>query len=104
MRDRFAVIGAGTWGTALSIHLGGEGHDVRLWGHDPERTRQLARRRENVAYLPGFVLPDCVSIHEHPADALEGAATAVLTIPSHAVRAVLEECASGFPPGASAST
>src|SRR5437867_10458340 len=101
MSHRFAVLGAGTWGTALSIHLGGGGHEVRLWGHDPERTRQLARRRENVAYLPGFVLPDSVTIYEHPADALEGATTAVLAIPSHAVRALLEECAAGFPAGTS---
>src|SRR5437867_11436941 len=101
MSYRFAVLGAGTWGTALSIHLGKEGHEVRLWGHDPERTRQLARRRENVAYLPGFAFPDSVTIHEHPASALEGATTVVLAIPSHAARAVLEECAAGFPPEAS---
>src|SRR5438093_13085786 len=97
MSHRFAVLGAGTWGTALSIHLGGEGHEVRLWGHDPERTRQLARRRENVVYLPGFAFPDSVTIHEHPASALEGAATVVLAIPSHSARAVLVDRAAGLP-------
>lgn len=99
MKTHFAILGAGSWGTALALHLAQLGHPVRLWGHDPERTRQLARRRENVTYLPGFLLPESVGVVERCDDALEGAGTVVLAVPSHVARSVLEPCAGAFPPG-----
>lgn len=54
---RFAVIGAGGWGTAFARLLAGSGHEVILWVRNPERAREIDRRRENRAYLPGVTLP-----------------------------------------------
>ena len=55
-----AILGAGSWGTALAAHLARTGHDVRLWGRDAALVEQLRRTRENAVYLPGIALPDGV--------------------------------------------
>src|SRR5712691_366028 len=54
MSDRFVVLGSGSWGTVLALHIASLGHEVTLWGRDPVRTKELASTRENEAYLPGF--------------------------------------------------
>lgn len=96
----FTVLGAGSWGTTLAMRLAVAGHEVRLWGHDPERTRALAERRENATYLPGFRLPAAVGVHARLEDALAGAETVVLAVPSHLVRGVLGAARSAYPPSA----
>ncbi len=54
---KVTILGAGAWGTALALGLA-ERHQVLLWGRDTERMREIAVRRENQRYLPGFPLPD----------------------------------------------
>lgn len=87
-----AVLGAGSWGTALARLLAENGHAVRLWDHDPARAAATGAARENARYLPGFLLPDGVDVTGD----LEGAAAwchaAVLAVPSGAVRDVLSRC------------
>lgn len=56
-----AVLGAGSWGTALAILLARNGHDVTLYGRDDEDMRSIGSLRENIGYLPGFVLPQSVT-------------------------------------------
>src|SRR5206468_12022888 len=92
-----AVLGAGSWGTTLARYLARAGASVRLWGHDAERTRNLAVRRENAVYLPGFELADSVLVTSDVAAVLEGAALVVLVVPSHHVRDVLLACRAHFP-------
>ena len=65
------VLGAGSWGTALAVHLGRIGHDVRLWARDRALVEDMAARRANAVYLPGVRLPDSVSVTESLEDALE---------------------------------
>lgn len=98
MSGRIAVLGAGSWGTALALHVAGLGHRVSLWGHDKERTYALARTRENETYLPGFLLPESVEVVHRPGEAIEGAPESViLAVPSHAVRSLLIELGGAFP-------
>ena len=52
-----AVLGAGSWGTALAVHLGRVGHDVRLWARDRALVDDMAARRANAVYLPDVTLP-----------------------------------------------
>ena len=52
------VIGAGSYGTALAITLARNGHEVVLWGHDPEHIATLERDRCNAAFLPDVPFPD----------------------------------------------
>ena len=59
---RIAVLGAGSWGTALALHAQGVGHDVRLWTRRAEAAEALASARENIAYLPGVELPAALQI------------------------------------------
>ena len=61
-RAPVAVLGAGSWGTALAMHLGRVGVPVRLWARDPDLAASMRARRENPRYLPGAALPDGVSV------------------------------------------
>jgi glycerol-3-phosphate dehydrogenase (NAD(P)+) len=93
MSRSIAVLGAGSWGTALSIHLGRLGHDVRLWARDPALAAELQRRRANAIYLPDLTLPDAVRVTDALDAALAGAELVVSAIPSHGVRAVMRAAA-----------
>ena len=87
------ILGAGSWGTALAVHAAKCGHPVTIWGHDVPRTRELALRRVNATYLPGFRLPDSVRVDDRIDRAFsEGARYIVLVVPSHVARNVLEPC------------
>ena len=91
--DRAAVLGAGSWGTALAIHLAKAGHEVTLWGRDRELMTTIAESRVNSAYLPGLALPAAVSPTPHLRDALAGARYVVVAVPSHGLRGVMREAA-----------
>ncbi len=85
---KVTVIGAGSWGTALSLLLGRNGHDVLLLGRDPEGVEALKARRENLRYLPGFLLPKCVR-YATLDESHESADMVVIAVPSSAVHEVL---------------
>lgn len=87
-----AVLGAGSWGTALAIHLAKQGSSVRLW--DISKTHVLAMRdaRENERYLPGIIFPESLSLVEHLGEALEGVQDVLCVPPSHAFRHLLADC------------
>jgi len=86
-----AVLGSGSWGTALAIHLARTGHDVRLWGRDPGVVLEIERTRRNSRYLPELVIPDLVSPTCDLRGALEGAAQVVFALPSHVLRTITRE-------------
>lgn len=88
-----AVLGAGSWGTALAAHLGRIGHDVRLWARDSALAGELCRSRLNSHYLPGVVLPERLVITDSLAVALGDAELVVSAVPSHGCRAVMQAAA-----------
>ena len=94
-----AVIGAGSWGTALALHLARLGRRVCLWARDPELAREIARTRENARYLPGIALPG-VEVTPSPERALAGARIAIVAVPSHAVESVVAPMAPLIEPAA----
>jgi len=81
-----AILGAGSWGTALAVVLGRVGVSVRLWGRRPELVQRLAKERVNQKYLPDIALPDSVEPRERMAEALVGAGTVVLAAPAVGMR------------------
>jgi glycerol-3-phosphate dehydrogenase (NAD(P)+) len=87
------VIGAGSWGTALAIHLARVGHEVRLWARDPALVVDMTARRANAIYLPDFNFPDLLRPLGSLPDALDGAGVVVMAVPSHGLRAVLARAA-----------
>jgi len=95
-----AVLGAGSWGTALAIHLAGKGKTVRLWARSQEAASQLSRTRENKRYLPGVLLPENVKvISSEVSQVLDGIKIVVLAVPSQALRGVLRRIRSFIKPG-----
>ena len=84
-----AVIGAGAWGTALSILLAQKGEQVVLWTWQKEHCDALRRDRENRAFFPGFALPGSVAVTSDLGEAAGGASMIVLVVPSDAFRATL---------------
>ncbi len=68
--EPMAVIGAGSWGTALAIQLARAGHPTRLWGRDPAQLEAMQQARRNVRYLPQAAFPACA----RGRDAIEGGA------------------------------
>ena len=93
MRQRIAILGAGSWGTALAVHCARVGHDVGLWGRDQLLIDDMSERRENARYLPGVTLPGSISLRASLARTLDGAAIAVAAIPSHGMRTVMRAAA-----------
>ena len=93
----FAVLGAGSWGTALALVLARNGHTVRLWGHDPERLRRLAKTRVNQRYLPNFPLPDAIQPEPDLERAISNADAVLLAIPSAAFAGLTAQLGSLLP-------
>lgn len=87
------VVGAGSWGTALAIHLGGVGHGVRLWGRDPALLQEMADRRANPTYLPDVTFPASVRPVPSLDEALAGARFVLIAVPSHGLRATVRAAA-----------
>ncbi len=90
---RIAVLGAGSWGTALAVHLARIGHHVHLWSRDAVLAAQLAGQRVNHIYLPEIVLPERITPGESLSRALHHAEIVVSAVPSHGCRAVMRAAA-----------
>lgn len=78
-----AVLGAGSWGTALAIHLARNHYPIRLWGRDTTQMEQMAAQRCNIRYLPSVPLPAGISIFTDVASAIKDAAMIMIVVPSH---------------------
>lgn len=85
-----AVLGAGSWGTALAIHLERRGHHVRLWTRTQAHADALTKDRENQRYLPGHFFGQRLVVAQDLPAALKSAQLAVLAIPSHGLRERVE--------------
>lgn len=86
--ERIAVLGAGSWGTALAQILADKGFDVTLWMRSAELCGCIARDRENLAYLPGVRLSKNLVPTTDIAHAMDGARMVVSVVPSHGLRPV----------------
>lgn len=89
--NKTAVIGAGSWGTALAILLAKKGQQVYLWGHQREHMDNLERDKENKLFLPGFPLPDQLNLTADLERAVSDADCVVMVVPSHVYREVFEQ-------------
>jgi glycerol-3-phosphate dehydrogenase (NAD(P)+) len=88
---RFAVLGAGSWGTAVAMHLSMNQARVLLWGRDESHVHAMAKSRENSRYLPGLRFPDAL-IPEASLDACICEAThLIIAVPSHAFSGLLQQ-------------
>jgi glycerol-3-phosphate dehydrogenase (NAD(P)+) len=88
-----AVIGAGSWGTALAKLLSDKGHRVHLWAHRPEHVDAINRERENKKYLPGFTLNERVIASSDLREVISGKNFILMVVPSHVYRSVFQQLA-----------
>ena len=95
-----AVLGAGSWGTALAIHLAGIGHQVRLWARDGDLAADMERRRANAVYLPDMPFPESLSVGTSLPGALADAQLILVAVPSHGLRQVLRQSTAHVDPAA----
>lgn len=85
-----AMIGAGSWGTALAMVLADNGHTVHLWGKNQEQMDELNKTHENKKYLPGVALSDHIIGYSSLEVALKEVDYIVLSIPTKAMREVIQ--------------
>ncbi len=98
--SEIAIIGAGAWGTAISIVLGRKGsHNVRLWAHEPEVRESVNMRRLNELFLPGDTIPVSVRATNELGEALRGAEIVVSVMPSHHTRHLFSAMSKHLRPG-----
>lgn len=86
-----AVIGAGSYGTALAICLARNGHQTLLWGRDANHVAEMASSRANEKYLPGSKFPDSLAVSADLAMVASASKNVLLVVPSHAFGEVLSQ-------------
>ena len=97
---RVAVIGAGSWGTALANLLAAKGYDITLWARDRRLVQRMRREGENGAYLPGVPLHRRITPTADLTEAASATAIFVSVVPSHAVRLVWGQFVTSLPASA----
>lgn len=88
-----AVLGAGSWGTALALLLHRNGHEVRLWSYEAEVADEIRRQGENLSYLPGVALPEAIRVSTDMARVVAEADLVVSVSPSQFVQDVMGQAA-----------
>jgi glycerol-3-phosphate dehydrogenase (NAD(P)+) len=95
-----AVMGLGSWGTAFALVLADAGHQVRVWGRNPETVALVNESRRNVGFHPDLELPPTITATSDAASALESADLVVLAVPAQSLRENLKEWGTAVPAGA----
>lgn len=85
----FAVLGAGSWGTALAMQLARAGHDTLLWSHNSEHVAQMRAEHCNQHYLPDIPFPDKLIPTDDLKHCIDAAGDILIVVPSHAFREIL---------------
>ncbi len=89
MDKKAAIIGTGSWGTALAIVLADNGYNVEMWGRSEEAVKEINESHTNEKYLKGCRLPDNITAASNLQDVIGGTNTIVLAVPTKAIRQVL---------------
>jgi glycerol-3-phosphate dehydrogenase (NAD(P)+) len=82
-KQTVAILGAGSWGTAVALHLAQVGHHVLLWSHDPQQVTQMSKEGLNSAYLPDSPFPSNIKPNADLHYCLQEADDVIIAIPSH---------------------
>src|SRR5699024_12308716 len=88
---KVAVLGAGSWGTALAIVLADNGHDVQLWTYKEKQAKTINTTHKNEQYLDGIELPETIKAHHKFASAIQDVVAVLLVVPTNAVRELCQQ-------------
>lgn len=91
MHQKIAVLGPGSWGTALAQVLAENGHDVRIWGHRAEQVTEINTKHTNQRYLPELKLATSIRAFTEMEEALAEVDTILFVVPTKAIRSVAQE-------------
>lgn len=91
MAEKIAVLGGGSWGTALSILLAKKDEDVELWIRNKDQFNEISKSRTNNKYLPNIILPENLKVVNELEDTIIGKDIILLAVPTHGVREVLNK-------------
>lgn len=94
---KVAVVGGGSWGTALSVHCARAGHEVVLWAREPEVVEGVNRERRNPLFLPEVTLPPGLTAEGDVAQAVSAAEVVFFVVPVQFARGVLREMKAALP-------
>ncbi|MEG6616241.1 NAD(P)H-dependent glycerol-3-phosphate dehydrogenase [Peptococcaceae bacterium 1198_IL3148] len=90
MQQSIAVIGAGSWATALAVQLARNGHNVKMWARNNDTVNDINRNRQNKNYLPGVTIPNNVRCSNDIGDVLIDTNAVLFGVPSHSFREVIK--------------
>lgn len=99
VKNKVAVLGTGSWGTALACHLASLDNHVYLWSRRPQQVEEIKTTRENARYLPGVFLPKQVIVTANIEETLADCVAVISSAPSHSFREVLELATPLITPG-----
>lgn len=97
--SKVGFIGAGSFGTALSIHLAKKGYEVYVWDREEEVVEEINHKRTNEKYLKNITIPDKVKASTDMAYVIDGADYVVIAVPSHVIRLVSKRISEFMQPG-----
>src|SRR5688572_29332807 len=99
MPTRFSILGAGAWGTAISLLLAqNPRHQVSLWSARAEHAGDLQQRRENVQLLPGVPIPESIRLTADIREATAQSELLIVAVPTIFLRSTLERVRADLPP------
>ena len=99
MIQTITIVGDGAMGTVCGMMLCAKGLSVRMWGHDAGQLAQMAQRRENVRFLPGYTLPETLVLEADDQRVLVGTDLVVSAVPCQFMRSVWTRLGPHLPPG-----
>ena len=91
MHEKISIIGAGSWGTALAIHLAGNFGQISLWVYEKELCETITRTRDNAWFLTGHPLPKNIHPTSSLQSAVQGQSLILLVVPTHVIRQTLSQ-------------
>ena len=91
MHEKISIIGAGSWGTALAIHLSDKFRQISLWVYEQDLCDTLTHTRENKWFLPGHLLPENIQPTSSLQSAIQGQSLILLVVPTHVLRQTLSQ-------------
>ena len=97
--SRVGFIGAGSFGTALSLHLAKKGCEVYLWDREEQVIEEINNKKTNKKYLKNIVIPENVNASTDMASVIQNADFAVIAVPSHVVRLISKKISEYIKPG-----
>lgn len=90
-KQTIAILGAGSWGSAMAIHIANHGYPVLLWGHTPQHVAQMAKEGRNQKYMPDIDFPSTLQPVSDLNETIKAADKVIVAVPSHAFASLINQ-------------